>query len=715
MQEATQQDRVLCTAAREWAECVGRIWAGDAPLELAVEPGLEQGRYIAAIAAGRASVRGARPKDVLHGVYALLEQLGYVFTVRGPVAPDLPPVALPEVSLDQTAFLQRRGIRQHINFPRDISGYPLAEAKDYIRNLARMQMTDLVFHLYEACGWFQVPMPGYVACTRDDNPQPTFFYTERQLVPEEPAYAAVIRNRKVFCPPEAEPLYGTKKAAEFQHYFLSALIDEARAFGLHVGLSAEPHVLDHIAVGTFPDIPRDIDLMIRTTMELVNQMAACYPQVDEYELISRENVQIPDLDPVEQARFEFGRLLPEADSARVEAWIDEVKDGIEKHRLPFWDPVQMLRTLPHTLQSLYVARTAFERAQAHPQLGPKLAGKALSIGLYNGNPGMSHVMAEVMHLAIPEQYGLCWIPAHGAERVNGSLERMALPPAALERLRIYSWDELDGTMYSVQHPERNLRENVMRAGGGTPSQARGLLINHWRNAENEISLSAFARFTQAGVTHDAFAADLASRLWGVADSAAVRKLLDDLEVFQNFHINSNASAGFCFYPCWLINIDTMDWAGDGITHADIEKSLAMNEALLRQVEALRGQAGRCVGIERLTTLHTFLLATRDHFHTRTALLKMHELRLAQKEAGGEPTRAAREAFQAQADAALDRADAWMRTMLGAVVDRGVEGNLVSYAHVIKRFIRHCAGLYGTAAPLDDSFTPSVMDAPPLLS
>ena len=244
--------QVIATARHEWVRLIGGILTAEAPLDLATDLSLGAGRYVASISSGRAVVHGGRAKDVLHGVYALLESLGYVFTVRGPVVPDVPLRCLPEVALDQTAFLQRRGIRQHINFPMDISGYPLSEAREYIRNLARMKLTDIVFHLYESCGWFQVTMPGYQACTRDGNPLPTFFYTERQLVPPEAQIARVIRNRNVFCPPEAEALYGTLDSAEFQRWFLSNLIDEARAFGLHVGLSTEPRVLDHVAVGSFP-------------------------------------------------------------------------------------------------------------------------------------------------------------------------------------------------------------------------------------------------------------------------------------------------------------------------------------------------------------------------------------------------------------------------------------------------------------------------------
>jgi hypothetical protein len=36
-----------------------------------------------------------------------------------------------------TPKVRQRGIRQHINFTMDVSCYPIEDAKEYIRNLAR--------------------------------------------------------------------------------------------------------------------------------------------------------------------------------------------------------------------------------------------------------------------------------------------------------------------------------------------------------------------------------------------------------------------------------------------------------------------------------------------------------------------------------------------------------------------------------------------------
>ena len=161
--------------------------------------------------ADRCEIRGQSPNEVLAGVYAYLERLGFCFTVRGPVPPDAVVQALPVFTGEVQAQVARRGIRQHINFPMDISSYPLAEAQEYIRNLARMRMNTMTFHLYEACGWYHQTLAGRKSMLSDPTVSvPTAFYSEKHRVPSHPPALAHIRNRHCFCRPEMEAIYGTE-------------------------------------------------------------------------------------------------------------------------------------------------------------------------------------------------------------------------------------------------------------------------------------------------------------------------------------------------------------------------------------------------------------------------------------------------------------------------------------------------------------------------
>lgn len=79
------------------------------------------------------SLSGNTPSETLSAAYTALEQMGYRFEVTGPIAPSVLNVsAIPESLQVVTPAIARRGIRQHINFNMDVSGYPIAEAKEYI-------------------------------------------------------------------------------------------------------------------------------------------------------------------------------------------------------------------------------------------------------------------------------------------------------------------------------------------------------------------------------------------------------------------------------------------------------------------------------------------------------------------------------------------------------------------------------------------------------
>ena len=88
---------------------------------------------------------GADAISVSHAVYTFLEDAGYVFDFYGSFAPA-------EVKLDSLTGrtvrprARYRGIRQHVNFPMDISSYPIDEAKAYLDQLLRMRFNKLSIH-----------------------------------------------------------------------------------------------------------------------------------------------------------------------------------------------------------------------------------------------------------------------------------------------------------------------------------------------------------------------------------------------------------------------------------------------------------------------------------------------------------------------------------------------------------------------------------------
>jgi len=213
---------------------------------------------------------GHDASGVLHAVYTLLEKLGINFDITGPVLPsniDFQSLAgwsshiKPQVTL--------RGIRQHINFPMDISAYPLSEAKEYIRNLARLRMNFIVFHSYTG-EFFECPPLNIKAGN--------FFYGQRHDLPEIPLFQNSIRNRHTFCIPEIEAIFD--RPDERSHAAISWLKEvmrEAKICGLTVQFSFE-------SPGVSPE----------------DGLAACesilsqYPKIDILEMITPENGGNPE-------------------------------------------------------------------------------------------------------------------------------------------------------------------------------------------------------------------------------------------------------------------------------------------------------------------------------------------------------------------------------------------------------------------------------------
>jgi len=190
-------------AARGSSAAASMKWTFD----LQVDTAMEAGTFSVSCnkeSDGRLGVklRGADPACVLHATYTMLERTGICFDVLGPVRPkrlDLDGLVGWEVTVRPA--VRKRGIRQHINFPMDISSYPLPEAREYIRNLARLRFNHVTFHSYDG-QWVPYKRPD-----GEDALAGSFFYGQRHDLPARPHACDVIRNSKTYCIPDIEPYY----------------------------------------------------------------------------------------------------------------------------------------------------------------------------------------------------------------------------------------------------------------------------------------------------------------------------------------------------------------------------------------------------------------------------------------------------------------------------------------------------------------------------
>ena len=117
------------------------------------------------------------------------------------------------------------------------------------------------------------------------------------------------------------------------------------------------------------------------------------------------------------------------------------------------------------------------------------------------------------------------------------------------------------------------------------------------------------------------------------------------------------------------------------------------------------------GVARLRNLRSFLIATKAHHDAATAMTAMATyLRSIDRHNMTDDQTAE---FCRLGGVALGHADRWIGTMCDAVADRGVEGNIISYDHVVRGYIKGFLGLYGGVPyePMPEYAVPVDLQAP----
>ena len=354
-------DPVAAFAADELNNFLGRKYSVDrsgaaSDAEWIIDLGIDKTmadfsfsvRTIAPAASGRAStveLRGPDAAGVLQAAYTMLEKAGIRFDVGGPINPGA-------VSLDGLRgfsrvvrpAVNRRGIRQHINFAMDISSYPVEEAKEYIRSLARLRMNSITFHSYPG-QWYPASLKGGTSLAG------SFFYGQRHDIPDDPLFKSVVRNQKVYCIPAIEPFYDQPEEKSRRAMdWLAEVIQEAKRAGLTVNFSMELRETDP-----------------RLSLESCRFVVERYPRIDALELISQENSGKPGGEIEYNAKI-LRTLMEKESHGRKLAFglgiystgIEDLRPGFEKLRR-IAPPDVHLTVLPS-----HGARKAVENLKAVP-------------------------------------------------------------------------------------------------------------------------------------------------------------------------------------------------------------------------------------------------------------------------------------------------------------------------------------------------------------
>jgi len=653
VEASAEIDHTLAFAADEARLLLPLAGVPTAAVLLRVDPQLAAGVHMVESTGAQAlTLRGRDASAVLDALYAALERLGLHFEISGPVLP-IAPVALAAAAGTTRPVVLRRGVRQHINFPMDVSAYSAGEATDYLRALRRMRFNFLVCHSYHG-HWFQP--------VGKAEPPGHFFYGIRYELPAVAPWRGVVRNQRLFCIPEIEAIFDDRPArGRAAQAWLAAFTAEARRIGMTVRVSWE-------AGGS-------TEAILATSRHLLTT----YPAIHELELITPETFVDPDELPTP--------------AAAAEAFAAAVA-GKPSVGTP----------LPNTLRAL--AGSLAAARQGSEELAKR--GIGLSVGLYCPAVRLQRLAMPLLRAHAPP--GVTWniLPAHGARAAADNMRALPMHADDARRGAVYSWIEFDGSMYLQQHSVQGTTDLLTQAraiAGDVPVAA--MAFCHWRTAENQAVMRYIARALIDGPFDPAaFHREQATAL-GIADAAAYAAAMQALDDAETQVRDRLFNVGFC----WLGT-----WGRKGLGKA-AEWPVAELDAALAAYGAVRDRLVACLGgaaVERpfatpadanrrvqrpgeAGRAHLDLLINR----LDCSLLHLRAVRALVAVAATVGTRtpaqlddAARAEVRRGCDEALALMDAYLAKHAERIPDRGAEGQLVSYAAIPPVVARRLRAEYG---------------------
>ena len=612
------------------------------------------------------TLKGAEPASLLHSVYSFLEQGGYLFEISGAVLPKgFSTENLKNTEEEIKPVVKKRGIRQHINFPMDISSYTLEDAKAYIQNLARMRFNFIVFHSYPG-QWYEV--------NRADTTEYAghYFYGHRHDVPEHPSIKGKVTNIKTFCIPEIEADFDNKTVRSKKSVeWLGKLMKEAKRCGLTVQLSCEPR-LD----GT------DIE----QSKEIVYSIAEQYPMIDYLELITEETGGWGPACTREQTRetlaSHFGAAV--LNDTVVTAPIRDRQSDLAKIFGQLGHNIKLSKAL------------ANDKNRSFP---PIKIGIYCSVADYTGS---------LYHLArtyAPDNE-ITVLPGHHSQRVLINTPKFIRNSEDWDHTMIYSWIEFDGMMYTQQNGIDGIRGIINEAAAKAPNnKVNAILFNHWRTAENHITARYAAEATLSGaIPTSEFYKNYAAKL-GIGSPevfADVMQLIDkkDWEITTQY-----PNMGFCWVGAWR--------NGGSLGRGD---ALSLQEDI-NDFETIRQELANCLTDSKTEVANTTLRFLDNRLRCSIlyfrAFLKTSALQQFDADLESGLNEEQKKQYVDVCNQALLIFDQYMALHAEMMPDRGCEGTLISIYHSPVKGLKILRERNGGVKMEEKFNTDSPVDAPPL--
>ncbi|MBP5236919.1 MAG: hypothetical protein J6128_05300 [Clostridia bacterium] len=625
---------------------------------LRADHGLEDYAYEAVPFPEGIVLQGKTEGECLLAVYRFLENAGIVFDARGAhLSMDAPGTAAAlKEGFRTEPFVRLRGIRQHINFPMDISSYTPDDAKEYIRNLARMRMNALTFHSY---GGFWHDGPGH------------FFYGKTFPVPDDPRIKSRIDNERIFVSPGCEKIWGDEKSvADYAVGFLRELIRTAKTSGMRVTLSIEP----------------------TENLKAVSDALRYYPEIDELEIIS------PELGVFGDAEETYSQVFERA----VELFGEKILDG--SGLIPGLDPG--LPVPPKIWDTINALAQAIKIYENRERLFPEGQEKPIRIGLYVLCRGSLYITKRIMDKCLPESMTRTYLPAHGTEAVVDTLKYMKFEPEDFQKTAVHSWIEFDGNMYIQQNSAYAIEHTVDYLAGFTGAKSVcGLYFNHWRTSENLIPISYAAAAAESRISLKDFCVRYAGS-FGL-ECGKFAETVARAGRFDTYCRDKLFNIGFCFLDCWTMHrgIGWTDlWKIESVLYA-VGEAEKLGLCFSDLAESAQTDAGR----EVCDVCCNRYGAMICHLKLILSILKIRDICGKDNSGLGEDQK---QGIRSALDEAKVHFDEYIDAYASLMPDRGCQGLIVDYYKTMLSYIDYLSRYYLGEATVSDGLNDSSPYCPP---
>ena len=619
------------------------------------------------------TVVGGNESSVLCGVYEALADAGIFLEATGYSVPHAFNLdAFFRVNKSVKPKFRLRGIRQHINFPMDISSYTLEEAKEYIRNIARMRYNAITFHSYPG-QWHEVNADG------EKDYAGHFFYGRTYPVPKADVITAKrVNNEEIYCIPESEAVFNNEyERGEFAKVWLNEVMKTAKEAGLTITFSVE--------------ITFDGDEAIVSMLRKVGEI---YPLIDTLELISEECGGFRD--------------MPELNIGNIKEFMVNTfdKDVLDENgNLP-----GLPDFVPHQLGAAVISVRRVLRALSLRDAWLTSFNDKLQLrgGIYTTCPDTLRVLRPILRDRLPEGMTLSLLPAHGAVAVADNIKATGTIEADWQNTMFYSWAEFDGNMFIQQMSTDGIEQLVSMP---TAESSYGFCINHWRTAENNLTISYAAEAAISGQTASDFYENYARKI-GICDVSSFMKTCTKLAWLDTYNRDNLFNIGFCAIVCWL------NWCrrGDAIIPrgfpADLQTtSIDKYEEIISDFESLSRSAYKKEGANFVQLMINRCQTSILHIRSLMTLDKLFELYdySNPQPLSEEQSKQIQEVIEEARNYAIE----YLHLYGENLPDRGGEGQLVSYYETTVAFIDAVAANFSdhkTVVMTDDYDAPPMPDA-----